>query len=174
MDLQEALACALEVEQKVRDHYGDCAMRIQAPLGKKVFETLAREEQGHVEYLQCRLAEWKETGAFTASALPSVLPSPAWIREAGGKIAASALAPGGSTGRAHQPERIFLEEALALEHMTNAFYQDLVDNLEPAHRELFFGFLDIEDGHLALVQAELDALAGHGHWFDFTDLNPGE
>jgi rubrerythrin len=174
MDLQEALSCALEVEQKVRDHYGDCAVKIQAPLGRKVFEALAREEQGHVEYLQSCLAQWQATGAIAAAALPSVLPAPAWIREAGGKVADSALAPGGSTGRAHQPELFFLEEALELERMTNAFYQDLVDKLDPEHRVLFFGFLDIEDGHLALVQAEIDALEGHGHWFDFTDLDAGE
>jgi len=43
--------------------------------------------------------------------------------------------------------------------------------MEPEHRPLFARFLDIEDGHVILVQAEIDALVGHGHWFDFMEFN---
>ena len=31
-------------------------------------------------------------------------------------------------------------------------------------------FMEIEEGHQAIVQAEIDALSGHGAWFDFTEI----
>lgn len=170
MDLQEALGSAIDFEHRVRDHYADCARKTKDVLGQKVFATMAREEQGHVEYLEARLTEWRTSGVLTPGDLPTVLPPPAWLREAGSKIAASALAPGGSAGHGGLPELDFLKEALELERKTSAFYQDMVGKLEPAHRELFSRFLDIEDGHVTLVQAEIDALVGHGHWFDFMEF----
>ena len=43
--------------------------------------------------------------------------------------------------------------------------------LEPRHKALFERFLEMENGHVAIVQAEIDALAGHGHWFDFMEFS---
>jgi rubrerythrin len=65
----------------------------------------------------------------------------------------------------------FLKEALDLERKTSAFYGELVEKLAPEHRGLFSRFLEIENGHVAIVQAEIDALAGHGHWFDFMEFS---
>ena len=48
--------------------------------------------------------------------------------------------------------------ALELERTTSAYYQSLVEELPAEHRHLFSRFLEIELGHLAIVQAELDAL----------------
>ena len=70
-----------------------------------------------------------------------------------------------------QAEIDALKEALELERKTSAFYAELVAGLEPKYRGLFERFLEIENGHLAIVQAEIDALAGHGHWFDFMEFS---
>jgi len=171
MELQEALGGALGLEYKVRDHYAQCARQTKDPHGKKVFATMAREEQGHVDYLESRLAEWKATGAVQEQELPTLLPTPAWLEGVAAKIAASAQVPSGSPGNPKLPELEFLKEALALERSASAFYQSLVAYMEPEHRPLFARFLDIEDGHVILVQAEIDALVGHGHWFDFMEFN---
>ena len=76
MDLQEALGCAIDFEHRVRDHYADCARQTKDVLGKKVFATMAREEQGHVEYLETRLKEWYDalTTGDTLEAEEAILP----------------------------------------------------------------------------------------------------
>jgi rubrerythrin len=167
MDLMEALSGAIDYEIKIRDFYADCAKQITHPKGQRVFAILAREEQGHVEYLKSRMTEWKAGGAVKDTELPTLLPPAEWVLKESKKLAnrvngAQEVTPG---------EIDFLKEALALERKTSAFYGELVATLEPAHRGLFERFLEIENGHVAIVQAEIDALAGHGHWFDFMEFS---
>jgi rubrerythrin len=168
MELQEALSIAIEYEQSVRDHYAQCARGTADPKGQRVFATLAREEQGHVEYLQARLQELRSTGVINALELPTVLPAIAWIEAVARKAAAE---PGPGPIGQGLPELEYLKQALELELKTSAFYRDMVGLLESGHRGLFARFLEIEDGHVTIVQAEIDALAGHGHWFDFMEFN---
>jgi rubrerythrin len=167
MDLQAALSGAIEYEHRIRDYYAGCAKKVTDPKGQRIFAILAREEQGHVEYLESRLAEWKASGAVKEAELPTLLPSAAWIQAETKKLANRM---NGAEGASAQ-EIGFLKEALDLERKTSAFYGELVAKLEPGHRGLFARFLEIENGHVAIVQAEIDALAGHGHWFDFMEFS---
>jgi rubrerythrin len=167
MELQEAISVAIQYEHRVRDHYAQCARKTQDVKGQRVFATMAREEQGHVEYLEARMAEWKASGVVTVAELPTVLPSLAWIQAEAARLAGKAPAPVDPG----QPELGFLKEALELERKTSHFYRELVDQLDSGYRGMFARFLEIEDGHVAIVQAEIDALAGHGHWFDFMEFN---
>lgn len=57
MTLQEAISAALAFEKKVRDHYQRGASELPDDRGRRVFATLAREEQGHVDYLERCLSE---------------------------------------------------------------------------------------------------------------------
>jgi rubrerythrin len=93
MTLQEAIGTALDYEVKVRDHYLEGAKVLEDPKGKALFDLLGKEEQGHVDYLEHCLAEWKETGKVgSAKPVESLLPKGvAWIDQA--KKEASA-APG--------------------------------------------------------------------------------
>ena len=36
---------------------------------------------------------------------------------------------------------------------------------------MFARFLEIEDGHVAIVQAELDFISDNGFWFDFQEFD---
>lgn len=168
MLLQEALSAAIEYEHRVRDHYAHCAAQIADPQGKKVFEVLAREEQGHVDYLESRLEEWRKTGKVNPADLTSLLPPPAWIERAASMMKAKAPQPSNDS---FKQELDFLKEALELERTTSGFYEALVARLDPAHRDLFTRFMEIEFGHLSIVQAEIDSLVGHGHWFDFMEFS---
>jgi rubrerythrin len=165
MDLKEALTTAIGYETKVRDHYTKGAEKILDPRGKKMFTVLAREEQGHLAYLETRLAEWHKSGTISSPELATELPSSQWIDEAKAKVAQS---PAGTI--AVQGEIELLKIALELERQTSGFYRQLVDTLTLAERGLFARFLEIEQGHLLLVQAEIDALAGHGTWFDVMEF----
>lgn len=166
MDLKQALTVAIDYEQRVRDHYARGAEALLDPKARKVFETLAREEQGHVTYLESRLGEWQARGYVDAPDLPTVVPSPAWV-----EAARARLAGGPAAGTISGTEMDLLKTALELERTTSSFYRSLVDTLPAGQRELFARFLAIEEGHLAIVQAEIDAVAGHGHWFDFQEFS---
>jgi rubrerythrin len=165
MDVKEALTVAIDYEHKVRDHYVKGRDLIIDPRGKSVFDTLAREEQGHVDYLESRLAEWHKTGKIETPELPTILPSLALVTEARKRFE-----KGHGKELPVQAELDLLKVALDLEKQASAFYQELVSTLPTADRGLFARFLEIEQGHVTIVQAEIDALAGHGHWFDFQEF----
>lgn len=166
MLLQDALGTAIEYEHRVRDHYAESAKKATDPIAQRIFAILAREEQGHVEYLETRLGEWKASGVVKVAELKSLLPAAAQVKAAAEK-ASAAVKP----SPVAKAEIDFLKEALELERRTSAFYKDLVAKLEPMHRALFERFLEIEEGHVTIVQAEIDAVAGHGHWFDFMEFS---
>jgi len=166
MDLKQAIELALDYEHKVRDHYAKGAEAIEDPKGKRVFEVLAREEQGHVDYLEECLREWTESGTVSSAALqPVVEPGVSWIEQA-----RKALEQTPERRIAEDLEIELLTAALELETKTSAFYRELVGKLSKEHRELFDRFLEIEEGHVTIVQAELDAVQGLGFWFDVMEF----
>ncbi len=165
MDVREALTIAIDYEHKVRDHYRKGAEMILDSRGKTVFGTLAREEQGHVDYLETRLAEWRKAGKISQPTLPTILPPIEFVNEAKKRFE-----KGHASELPVQAEMDLLKVALDLEKRTSAFYGELVTTLPAGDRELFGRFMEIEQAHVLIVQAEIDALAGHGHWFDFPEF----
>jgi rubrerythrin len=162
MTLKEAITLALDFERKVRDHYFRFAKAIQDPQGRRVFEMLGAEEQGHVDYLELCQAEWLKSGKVPSIPIKSVLPrGKKWIGEAQKKLMAR---PGKRTAAANEIEA--LKMALQYEKDADGFYRKFVAELPEADRAMFTRFLEIEDGHLELVQAQLDSVQGSGFWFD--------
>jgi rubrerythrin len=165
VNLKEAIVVAIDFEKKVRDHYLRGAKDIPEPMGRKVFATLGKEEQGHVEYLEHCLAEWKKSGKIPKLPLKSILPGGAkWIEAERKKLA------GKGKRTASKTELDALKVALQHEREADAFYHKLVSELPEQERPLFDKFLGIEDGHLALVQAQLDSVQGMGFWFDVAEF----
>ena len=165
MNLKEAIVVAIDFEKKVRDHYLRGAKDIPEPLGRKVFSTLGKEEQGHVDYLEHCLAEWKKSGKVPSVPLKSILPKGAkWIDEEKKKL------QGKGKRAASKTELDALKTALQHEKAAAAFYHKLVAELPAQERPLFDKFLGIEDGHLQLVQAQLDSVQGMGFWFDVAEF----
>lgn len=166
MELKEALTIAIGYEHKVRDHYAQALEVVLDTAGKKVFETLAKEEQRHVEYLESRLAEWSKTGRIESVELPTAIPTAEWIEQARKRVVKKPAAE-----LAVKAELDLLKVALDLERKTSAFYGELVNTLAPENRRLFQRFLEIEGGHVAIVQAEIDSLNGMGTWFDIMEFS---
>jgi rubrerythrin len=163
VNLHEAIAVAIEFEKKVRDHYLRGASEIPDARGQRVFTTLGREEQGHVDYLERCLAEWKKTGKVPDVPLKSLLPDGVrWIEE-GRKV------PAPKERRvAGKTELEALRVAVEYEKEADAFYHDLVARLAKHEQRLFDKFLGVEDRHLALVQAQLENVQDRGFWFDIS------
>ncbi len=165
MKLQEAIAIAIDFEKKVRDHYVKGAKDIPDPQGRKVFTLLGKEEQGHVEFLEHCLSQWKKTGQVPNVALKSVLPKGVkWIEAERKKVS------GPAKRTASKTELDALKQALVHEKDADAFYHKLVAELPKEDQPLFAKFLEIEDGHLAIVQAQLDSVQGMGFWFDIAEF----
>ncbi len=165
MTNEEAIRTAIEFEKRVTAVYEKAAAATTDDAGRKVFGALAEEEQGHVAYLEHKLKQLADTGAFTAEPLETVVPSSEKIEEGIGRMEKQ-VAPG---DRSEELE--FLRQALEAEEETSAYYERMVAELDSAGRELFAHFLEIELGHKAIVQAEIDALTGMGFWFDFQEFN---
>ena len=67
-------------------------------------------------------------------------------------------------------EIALLGKALEAERKTSSFYRKMVAELSTEGQKLFERFVSIEEGHLAIVQAELDSLTGTGAWFDVLEV----
>jgi rubrerythrin len=163
MTLEEAIKTAIEYEIKVRDAYLNSIKDIGDETGRRVFEVLGKEEQGHVDFLESKLAEWKKTGHVEPTRLNTVVPAKELIDQ-GVKKLDDHLAK-----RDYGTELEMLRKALALEQETSAFYEKMVAELKE-EGQLFERFLEIEQGHQAIVQAELDYLTRSGTFFDFQEF----
>jgi len=164
MTLAEGIRTAVEYETRVRDTYRKAAERSSSEVGKRVFRILAKEEEGHIQYLKSKRAEWTNTGRITAGQLETVVPSRQVID--GGIRKLERHLP----IAAPETETALLEKALKVEIETSNFYRRMVDEI-PLEKEIFSRFLEIEKGHQILVQAELDYLKNTGFYFDFQEFS---
>lgn len=166
MTLEEAINTAIDYEQKVRDVYFEARDSATNEVGKRVFQVLADEEQGHVDFLHHKLEELKSTGKVTAEDLQTALPSRQAIEEGVTKLE-NRLA---SKDRGN--ELRMLNNALQVEVETGNFYKKMVQEMEPEGQKFFSRFLEIEEGHVMLVQSEIDCISGTGFWFDMREFSP--
>lgn len=165
MNLENAIKTAIEYETKVRDTYLEATEAAKDPTGKRVLKSLADEEQGHLDYLEHKLDQWTRTGKVTVTQLETSVPKPAIIQAGVEKLVARKGA------KADQAEIDLLARALELELETSGFYKRMVDELPAGDRDMFARFEEIEQGHVAIVQAELDNLRGMGFWFDSQEFD---
>jgi rubrerythrin len=166
MTVEEAIVTALQYENKVRDHYLWAASEAKDPKGQTFFGALAKEEQGHVDYLESRLAHWRSEGKLAADPLTTLLPSSDYLARGIQMMKASKE----THDYADDYKRLFT--ALKLEEEVSVYYRGLVDTLEDKDAKAMFArFLEIEDGHTSIVQAEVDVLTRTGYFFDFQEFN---
>lgn len=165
MQLEAAIASALDFEKRIRDLYIEAQQRVDDPEGKKIFQALADDEQHHVDYLNSRLDEWQRSGSITAAALASTVPDKAAIRQAASRLQSKM----GEDTRGLKQQ--MLSQALTMEIETSRFYRELVDTVPSAYQPLFARFLEIEDNHIEAVQFELDHLSHTGFWYGFEEFD---
>ncbi len=165
MELETAISQALGYENRIRDLYRQAAAETNDAKGAAVFNALADDEQRHIDYLEYKRRQWREEGALTLDPLDTLVP-PAEVLEA----QTAALEEQMSREDRTDAKRM-LSKALKVEVETSAFYRRLVDELDGDARTMFARFLEIEDGHVAIVQAELDYISHNGFWFDWQEFD---
>jgi rubrerythrin len=164
MNIEEAIQTAIQYEKRVVQVYEEAARGSLDPAGRKIFGALVKEEEQHVAYLKIKLEEWKRTGRVTETSLGTVVPSFSRIEEGIRTL------QGQVARKAPESEMRLLKRALDTEVETSAFYIRVVKELPPEVGRLFERFIEIEQGHEAIVQAEMNAVAGNGYWFDIPEI----
>lgn len=164
MTIEEAIKTAIQYEKRVVQVYEEAARESGDETARKIYAAFVKEEEQHVVYLVERLNEWKATGKVTAASLGTVVPSRERI-EVGVRTLQDRV-----KRTAPETETRLLKRALDIEIETSAFYSRVVRELPPDGRALFERFVEIEQGHQAIVQAEMNALAGNGYWFDVPEI----
>ena len=163
MQLEEAIKTAIEYENRVHGVYTDAAEKARDETGKRIFGLLAKEEQGHIDYLESRLTEWKKTGHIQDVVLETILPSKDAVEEGVARLKAQ-VEP--QVREDLDVEMGLLQQALQVEVETSNFYRQVTAEMDGEGKRLFKRFLEIEEGHQAIVQAEIDSVSGLGFWFD--------
>lgn len=164
MTIEEAIRTGIEYELEVRHVYSEAAKKFKDPVARKIFTVLADEEDRHVMYLESRLEEWEKSGAVTAAALETAIPSKDAIDGALAKLTKR------MAEQDYGVELEMLKKALSLEIDATNFFKQMVAELKDEEQKLFARFVEIEQGHEAIVQAEIDALTGLGFWFDYAEF----
>lgn len=165
MIMEEAIKTALDYETRIRDIYRDAAEVVSDPAGKRILQMLRDDEQHHVEYLMDRLESWKKTGKLSEKKLGSTIPSIETISMETEKIKTYLLK------KDRRGEIEILSKALKAEIETSNFYAKMVAELPNEGQRMFARFLEIEENHIAAVQAELDYITKTGYWFDFKEFD---
>lgn len=165
MKLEEALVAAMGYEERIRDVYREAAESVTDPVGRNILQVLGDDEQRHVDFLQDQLTRWRTTGRLDVKVLETAIP-PREVLEQAARKHADTL-PGNPRG----DEKQVLSRALQVEVETSAFYRDMVQQMSGEARDLFSGFLEIEERHVAAVQAELDYYSRTGYWFGIKEFD---
>ena len=169
MELDEAIKTAIEYEAGVHRTYQEAMQRATDAKGKRFFEVLRDEEMGHLKYLRERLEEWTRTGKIQVAKLDTAIP-PHEAIDHGLQELREKLTPGAPGKGSHMTELDLLRKALAVEAETSGFYKEMVRTLDAEGQQMFARFVEIEEGHQAIVQAEIDCLTGSGFWFDTAEI----
>jgi rubrerythrin len=162
MKLENALKTALEFEAGVWDIYREAMTKTSDEAGKHIFQVLCDEEQEHLDYLRECLAQWQKTGKIKVRKLSP----PAAAREAIGRGLEELRKTVKPQRTKLNAELELLKKALEAEIRTSEFYREMAAKLDGEGQQLFHHFLEIEDGHVAIVQAEIDNVGNWGFWFD--------
>jgi rubrerythrin len=162
MKLDQAIKLALEYEAGVHKIYLEAKNQTSDETGKRIFNVLCQEEEGHLKYLRERLDEWQSQEKIELKELATFIPT----REAINKELQNlreTLIPKPSRQRL---ELELLKKALDAEIKASNFYKEMVATLDGKGQELFRRFVEIEEGHEAIVRAEINCVSNLGFWFD--------
>ena len=165
MTLEVAIKTAIDYETRIRDLYSSASKDASDEYGRRLFKTLSDDEQRHIDYLNHKLHQWQSAGSVTADLLESAVPPRQVLEQEIGKLRSTLSEE--DRGLKQQ----MLSKALKLEIETSNFYREMVDELSDEGRQMFARFLEIENGHIDVVQFELDFFSKSGYWMGFKEFD---
>jgi rubrerythrin len=163
MEIREALNTAIEYEKRVVDTYAAALAGISDPAGQRIFKLMEAEEKDHVAYLEAKLGEFLSSGSLSSSDLGTKLPPIEKIKDAVKSLEEK------MADADFKSELEMLQKARDIEIETSSFYHRMVEELPDEGKAFFKRFVEIEDGHVALVEAEIEYLQHKGAWLSVDD-----
>ena len=161
----DAIEKAIEIEAKIRDIYSRAYETCTDQAGRRFLAMMRDDEQYHMDYLYQRLEEWRDSGQIQSVAVESSVPSEGQIKEQLDRLKKTMAAD--DRGVIQQ----ILSNALHAEVQTSEFYEKMVSESDGITQKMFKRFLEIENAHVAAVQAELDYVMHTGYWFDIKEFD---
>ena len=165
MNMETGLKTAMSLELKIRDIYAQAFEKCPDEAGRRFFAMMRDDEQYHHDYLARRLKEWGETGDIQYQDIKMNVPTGQQIQDCIQDVQNAMTVE--DRGVIQQ----MLSNALKGEVLTSGFYAKMVAESDGQVKKMFARFLEIEDGHIAAVQAELDYVMNTGYWFDFKEFD---
>ena len=165
MNIEDAIKTAIEYELKVCELYREVELEMKGETSSRLIKALYTDEKNHVKYLEDKLRKYLEDGSIVKDEIISTLPSKEELEEEICKLKTN------MTGRTLGDNKKILSKLLKAEIETSRFYRQMVDDLPDEGKGLFSRFLEIEDAHIDLVQAELDLYGNTGFWFDNKEID---
>ncbi len=166
MNLDQAIRVALAYETGVHQVYSEAMAKATDQSAKRIFQVLCDEEEQHLAYLRKCLDDWQKSGKIQFVSLRTAIPPRADIENSLRNLRQT-LQPQPSRRKL---ELDLLKKALEAEMQTIRFYRNMIDKLDSEGRTMFMRFVEIEEGHMALVQAEIDSINQVGFWFDIPEF----
>jgi rubrerythrin len=165
MDPVDALKIAIERERGANKFYRRAAEMTQDPNGQSTFQWLAKQELRHLAKLRKQLKSVVEGDRWLE-----------WRRAATPVEREEFPQPSEATGPIHVGvgERDALRQAIEAEREANAFYKEAEDSTPDPHgKAMFKALAREEEGHLALLEEELEWINKSRQYFTLHRFRPG-
>jgi len=160
------LKTALEYETNIEKLYREGSQRIKDAAGSKIFSMLANEEMNHIKYLSDLLSHYEEHGEIRIDQIKEEQPKKKDIIQEVSKIKSEIV------DIKDDYSLSLLRKALEMEKKTTEFYKEMTSTTDDDKlKAIFKEFLEIEESHTLLVQAQIDAIIQNGYWFDFLEVS---
>jgi rubrerythrin len=168
-EVLEAIETAVRIEEEGLLFYTEAAKQVDDPKGKQMFQTLAKDEQAHLELFKSAREALFTRGAWL---------SPEEVAEISpDKPAHPAIFPPVGhieTGEVKVPEHhlAVLRRGIEAENASITFYsQQMARADDPDGKAMYAYLVSQEEAHRKILKGEYDYLTGTGFWFDTQEFN---
>lgn len=158
----EAIKMAIQLEKDGHTFFEEAAKKTENKLGKKMFETLAKDEINHLHTFQKMFDTITGTGDWQqlAQGLPKVGKVPIFEEEIQKKA------------DVNPTELDALRTAMDVERKAIDFFTKVVEETEDLlAKKIFIRIKEEEEYHYDLLQAQVDYLTKSGFWFDVAEFH---
>lgn len=159
----QIIKTAMKMEAEGEEYYKAAAEKTKDLKGKAFFLVLAKDEKEHKKLFSDIYLSLNEEKKWMPPKTPltkrRVSPSSIFDKKEVG-------------GMKGDPDDInALLVAIEKEKKTIDFYRNAMDEIEDEDaKRLLLELIDIEEGHLNILNGELNALTDSGYWFDFPEF----
>jgi rubrerythrin len=174
-EVLQAIETAIQIEKDGLAFYTEAARQTDDPNGKKMFQSLARDEAAHLKLFEDARQALLERGNWlspeeVAAISPGEFDRPP-IFPTGEEIKAALRL---RSGQVEIPERELaaLRRGIEAEKDSIAFYSQERDKTDDPDGKAMYAYLvEQEEGHYTILQGEYDYLNRTGFWFDFQEFD---